>query len=286
MRSRDRLRLGTNRSAGRCDKSAKSCSEPFGETWTNVVPVPCTFALLLKLLTSMSPATSLPDDAATIARPYGLTSPFAGTVEPIGVTVENVARNGRVDRDGVLVGAGATVVGARGRRGRCRVRRFRRGTAPCWTSTRTASGSTATREDRTGLPSLRVLNRLTSAVTAVCENSSCSECPYVVVPDFWRSAGSHQRPRLAVPCRSVTAPRATCCCAAPGGPDIARVTTGRPVGLVVRRFVAAPGRDRNVAGSSSRSCERTTVADASTTLARRHAVPDAAGQGLRCGVLR
>src|SRR4029077_3266244 len=46
-----------------------------------VVPVPCRFALLLKLLTRMFPWTSNPVVVGTIATPYGFTSPLLGTVE-------------------------------------------------------------------------------------------------------------------------------------------------------------------------------------------------------------
>src|SRR4029077_3286960 len=46
-----------------------------------VVPVPCRFALLLKLLTRMFPWTSDPVVVGTIATPYGFTSPLLGTVE-------------------------------------------------------------------------------------------------------------------------------------------------------------------------------------------------------------
>src|SRR6266851_1113455 len=56
---------------------------PPGETSTIVVPVPCWFWLLLKLLTSTSPRWSFPVLCLITATPYGLTSPFAGTVEAI-----------------------------------------------------------------------------------------------------------------------------------------------------------------------------------------------------------
>jgi hypothetical protein len=52
--------------------------------------VPCTFALSLKLLTRVSPLTSAPELVGTTAIPYGLTSPFAGTVEPIGTGLPRV----------------------------------------------------------------------------------------------------------------------------------------------------------------------------------------------------
>src|SRR5580704_15376272 len=59
---------------------------PPGETWTIVVPVPCTFALLLKLLISTSPRCRKPTLRGTTATPYGLTSPLAGTVDAIVLT--------------------------------------------------------------------------------------------------------------------------------------------------------------------------------------------------------
>src|SRR5579885_665316 len=46
-----------------------------------VVPVPCKFLLLLKLLTSTSPCTRSPALRGTTTTPYGLTSPLRGTVE-------------------------------------------------------------------------------------------------------------------------------------------------------------------------------------------------------------
>src|SRR5437588_3261683 len=55
---------------------AKTLNEPLGEIWTMVVPVPCRFLLLLKLLTRTSPWTSFPTEFGTTTVPYGLTSPF------------------------------------------------------------------------------------------------------------------------------------------------------------------------------------------------------------------
>jgi hypothetical protein len=60
---------------------ANSETLPRGLTCTIVVPVPCTLALLLKLLTSTSPRYRRPVLCGTTATPYGLTSPLAGTVE-------------------------------------------------------------------------------------------------------------------------------------------------------------------------------------------------------------
>src|SRR5690242_4410448 len=56
---------------------AKTDRAPRGDISTIVVPVPCWF-LLLKLLTSTSPATRRPVLRGTTATPYGLTSPLAG----------------------------------------------------------------------------------------------------------------------------------------------------------------------------------------------------------------
>ena len=56
---------------------------PRGLISTIVVPVPCRFALLLKLLISTWPRRSLPRVCRMATMPYGLTSPFRGTVEPI-----------------------------------------------------------------------------------------------------------------------------------------------------------------------------------------------------------
>ena len=57
-----------------------------------VVPVPWRLAELLKLLTNVLPSTSLPMECVTNAMPYGLTSPFAGTVEAMLVTAEKCDR--------------------------------------------------------------------------------------------------------------------------------------------------------------------------------------------------
>src|SRR5580658_7420927 len=54
--------------------------EPSGAISTIVVPVPCAFVTLLKLLTKKWPAWRLPTDRCTSTMPYGLTSPFPGTV--------------------------------------------------------------------------------------------------------------------------------------------------------------------------------------------------------------
>src|SRR5215471_3780751 len=62
---------------------ANTLSIPDGETWTIVVPVPCWFLALLKLLTRTLPLTSEPWLWRTSAVPYGLISPLAGTVVPI-----------------------------------------------------------------------------------------------------------------------------------------------------------------------------------------------------------
>jgi hypothetical protein len=62
---------------------ANTLNVPVGEISTSVVPVACTFALSLKLLTRVSPAVNFPTVLGTIATPYGLTSPFGGAVEPI-----------------------------------------------------------------------------------------------------------------------------------------------------------------------------------------------------------
>ncbi len=66
---------------------ANTLSFPDGETWTIVVPVPCRFLALLKLLIRTLPLTSEPWLLVTSAVPYGLTSPLAGTVEPIVVSL-------------------------------------------------------------------------------------------------------------------------------------------------------------------------------------------------------
>src|SRR5579863_9906132 len=54
---------------------------PSGASSTMVVPVPCRFVESLKLLIRMWPARRLPTVRLTCAMPYGLTSPFPGTVE-------------------------------------------------------------------------------------------------------------------------------------------------------------------------------------------------------------
>jgi uncharacterized membrane protein len=62
------------------------------------VPVPWPFsfalALALKLLISNWPSWSFPTLAGTVAMPYGLISPLAGTVEATLLTVVKLARNG------------------------------------------------------------------------------------------------------------------------------------------------------------------------------------------------
>ena len=50
---------------------------------TIVVPVPCTLALLLKLLTRTLPRNRSPVLRGMTATPYGLTSPLPGTVDAI-----------------------------------------------------------------------------------------------------------------------------------------------------------------------------------------------------------
>src|SRR6185312_2345036 len=72
---------------------AKTLRRPPGETCTMVVPVPCRFARLLKLLTRTSPATSRPVDRFTTTVPYGLTSPLAGTVDATTLRWWNRPRN-------------------------------------------------------------------------------------------------------------------------------------------------------------------------------------------------
>ena len=59
---------------------ANTDSLPAGLTCTIVVPVPWLLFLSLKLLMSRSPARSFPALAGTTTIPYGLMSPFAGTV--------------------------------------------------------------------------------------------------------------------------------------------------------------------------------------------------------------
>src|SRR5439155_13388951 len=66
---------------------AKRLKDPLGEICTRVVPVPCRFALLLKLLTRMFPRVSFPTVRSIRNTPYGLTSPLLGTVEDIVVIV-------------------------------------------------------------------------------------------------------------------------------------------------------------------------------------------------------
>src|SRR5580704_11701674 len=79
--------------AGSAAMLANTLVLPAGETCTMVVPVPCTLALSLKLLTRMSPAVSRPAEAGTTATPYGFTSPLAGTVEATWVRPCSSPRN-------------------------------------------------------------------------------------------------------------------------------------------------------------------------------------------------
>src|SRR5579884_1345823 len=90
---------GPGRAAGsicaNTDASPGVRSFPPGGIWTIVVPVPCSFAELLKLLMSSSPRASNPTLRGTVTIPYGLTSPLAGTVVAIdGGLGANGAMNG------------------------------------------------------------------------------------------------------------------------------------------------------------------------------------------------
>src|SRR3984957_3973279 len=79
--------------AGSAVMRANTLVLPAGEACTMVVPVPCTLALSLKLMTRMSPAISRLPEAGTTATPYGFTSPLAGTVEATWVRPCNSPRN-------------------------------------------------------------------------------------------------------------------------------------------------------------------------------------------------
>ena len=72
---------------------------PAGDTCMIVVPVPCTFALSLKLLTSVSPLASFPTVSGTTATPYGLTSPLFGTVDATCLGLPSVKRNAWLEVD-------------------------------------------------------------------------------------------------------------------------------------------------------------------------------------------
>ena len=65
---------------------ANSETWPDGVTSTIVVPVPCTLALSLKLLTRTLPCHRCPVLRGMTATPYGLTSPLPGTVDASVVT--------------------------------------------------------------------------------------------------------------------------------------------------------------------------------------------------------
>ena len=73
---------------------ANVCAAPLGDTSMIVVPVPCTLALSLKLLTSVSPLTRVPMVSGTMATPYGFTSPLSGTVEDTCLGFPSVLRKG------------------------------------------------------------------------------------------------------------------------------------------------------------------------------------------------
>src|SRR5580704_3294686 len=83
-------------SSERVMRANRVCLPP-GETCTIVVPVPCRLALLLKLLTRMSPRRSLPRFSRTTTIPYGLTSPLPGTVEAMVLSLLNWLMNGDDD---------------------------------------------------------------------------------------------------------------------------------------------------------------------------------------------
>ena len=74
--------------------AANSLSVPPGVISSIVVPGSLRVRESLKLLTRMSPRTSLPTDLGANTIPYGFTSPFAGTVVVRLVTVLNWFRNG------------------------------------------------------------------------------------------------------------------------------------------------------------------------------------------------
>src|SRR5580700_9401614 len=92
--------------AGSAATLANTLALPAGETCTMVVPVPCTLALSLKLVTRTSPAVSRPAEAGTTATPYGFTSPLPGTVEATWVRPCSRPRNAAdcADDVGVVVG--------------------------------------------------------------------------------------------------------------------------------------------------------------------------------------
>src|SRR5260221_14436656 len=85
---------GQDRPAGSLARLANSCIEPVGDTCTSVVPVPWTLDLLLKLLTRVSPAGSLPAEVGTTAPPWGVTSPVAGPAGAAPVERRRLLRNG------------------------------------------------------------------------------------------------------------------------------------------------------------------------------------------------
>src|SRR5271155_2023493 len=84
---------GHESETGRDPMFANVVAVPLGLTSIIVVPVPCTFALSLKLLTSVSPLMSSPTVDCTTATPYGFTSPFAGTVDANCFGFASVERN-------------------------------------------------------------------------------------------------------------------------------------------------------------------------------------------------
>src|SRR5215469_5522664 len=87
-----------------------------GEISTMVLPVPCRLRWLLKLLTSTSPATSRPAVTGGTATPYGLTSPFFGTVDASVCTVSN----GPMNEPGEVAAAGVVAIPAAPRQARAR----------------------------------------------------------------------------------------------------------------------------------------------------------------------
>src|SRR5215469_12743811 len=87
-----------------------------GEISTIVLPVPCRLRWLLKLLTSTSPTVSKPLVTGATATPYGLTSPFIGTVDASVCTV----LNGPMNVGGAAAAAGARAIPAAPRQARAR----------------------------------------------------------------------------------------------------------------------------------------------------------------------
>ncbi len=109
-------------------KNVAACPDgatsPFGVSLTIVVPVPWALALLLKFETRTSPGAIVPPEGnlrGTIATPYGLRSPFGGTVDDMMISGKNgsgsppLAENAGNAAAAVAISAAASIAAGDGK---------------------------------------------------------------------------------------------------------------------------------------------------------------------------